>query len=288
MLLTRRSVLVGGLGLAAAAPALGAPSSFDQTIAGVESRLGGRIGVAALDTGTGVQLAHRGDERFAMCSTFKWLLAANVLARVDRHQLKLDQTIAFSEKDVLFGSQVTKSHLADGHMTLDDTLMAAVEFSDNTAANLLLAQIGGPSAVTAYLRGIGDSITRLDRTEPELNSNLPGDPRDTTTPNAIVATMKTVLCGDALSSASRERLLGWMKGCRTGLDRLRAGLPVDWVAGDKTGTGFNGPTNDNAIAWPPGRSPILIAAYVDTPKASGEDRVLPHAMIAALIVKALA
>ena len=279
----RRAVLAGGLGMLAA-PALAMPI-FEDVIAAMEKDLGGRIGVSALDTGSGVRLSHRGRERFAMCSSFKWLLATDVLARADRGDLKLDQDIAYSQKDLLGAAPVTRAHVGEGHLTIERLCAAAVQYSDNTAANLLLARIGGPAGLTRFLRGIGDPVTRLDRTEPALNSNIPGDRRDTTMPDAMVTTMKRMLLGDALKPTSRQKLVGWLKDSTTGQGRLRAGLPKDWVAGDKTGTGINGPSVDNAIAWPPGRAPILMVTYVDARNATADAREAPHARIAALIVK---
>jgi beta-lactamase class A len=169
-------------------------------------------------------------------------------------------------------------------MSLDKLCAAAIEESDNGAANLLLSLVGGPAGLTARLRRLGDPITRLDRTELTLNTNLPGDPRDTTTPAAYARTMRKVLLGDGLTPASRHRLEGWMVDCKTGLDRLRAGLPAGWPAGDKSGTGDNGAVNDVAIVRPPGRAPILIAVFL-----SGSDRPVDqlsaaHARIARAVV----
>jgi len=245
-------------------------ADVQRSFADIEARVGGRIGVAAIDTGTGARLAHHGDDRFAMCSTFKWMLAAAVLARGDRGGGMLEQRLSYGRSDMLAHSPVTEEHLADGSMAIVELCKAAVETSDNTAANTLLKFIGGPAAFTHYLRSIGDRTTRLDRMEPELNSNEAGDPRDTTTPNAMIATMQTLLVGNSLSAGSRDRLLGWMKDCQTGLKRLRGGLPPTWTAGDKTGTGERGAVNDNAIVWPPGRAPILIAAYSSDSRASIE------------------
>jgi beta-lactamase class A len=282
--IARRAVLAGGAGLFLARPGLGA-ADFGRQVAALETALGGRIGAAALDTGTGRHLSHRGRERFAMCSSFKWLLAADALARVDRGALKLDETIAYSEKDLLDVSPVTRAHVGEGHLSVEELCGAAVKLSDNAAANLLLAKVGGPDALTRFLRDIGDPVTRLDRTEPYLNSNDPDDPRDTTMPDAMIGTMKKVLLGDVLSPASRARLIRWLKDSTTGLRRLRAGLPRDWIVGDKTGTGFHGPSNDNAIAWPPGRAPILMVTYVDAPNVTAGQREAPQARIAALIVQ---
>jgi beta-lactamase class A len=281
-------VLSGGCALAFTAAQAGRSARADAglSIGAIEEKVGGRIGVAAVDTGTGRRLAHRGDDRFAMCSTFKWMLAAAVLARHDRGGGVLEQRLSFGRKDLLAHSPVTEEHLADGSMTIMELCKAVVETSDNTAANTLLKFIGGPAAFTRYLRSIGDQTTRLDRMEPALNSNHPGDPRDTTTPNAMIATLQTVLVGDALSAGPREMLLGWMKDCQTGLHRLRGGLAPTWVAGDKTGTGERGAVNDNAIVWPPGRAPILIAAYTSGSRASIEALEGAQAEIGSRVVAA--
>jgi beta-lactamase class A len=270
-----RRYFMAGAGVALIAPqAMARPAMRAETeLAALEKSLRGRIGVAARAIGAHDKISWRGEERFAMCSTFKWFLAASVLWRCERHQLALNGRMAFSASDVrLPHSPISAKHLGEGGMKIGPLCEAAVEVSDNLAANTLLRGIGGPPALTAWLRGIGDSTTRLDRYEPALNENAPGDPRDTTTPDAMLATMRHVLLGDVLNPQSRALLTGWMRNCKTGLDRLRAGLPAGWVVGDKTGTGTgSGPTseiNDLAIAWPPGRPPILIASYISGSPAS--------------------
>jgi len=286
-----------GFGLACVAVGLAGTRAFAEPqpaagIAALELSLGGRIGVSALDTGLGRRIDHRGDERFAMCSTFKWLLAAALLARVDQGTLALLQRIPYTAGDLLSHSPVTRAHLGEGAMDLEGLCAAVVEESDNGAANVLLRTAGGPASVTGYVRSIGDSLTRLDRTEPALNENLPGDPRDTTTPNAMVADVQVVLLGTKLNPVSRERLIGWMKNCRTGLDRLRAGLPQNWSVADKTGTGTgSGPTsaaNDVAIAWPAGRPPIVIASYISGSPAPLDRQSAAHAQIAQIVAAAFA
>jgi beta-lactamase class A len=197
-----------------------------------------------------------------MCSSFKWVLAASILKRADQGQLRLSEPVSYTSAQLIGHSPVTAAHVKEGHMRIEDLCAAAVEESDNGAANLLLARIGGPSGVTTFARSLGDQTTRLDRNEPTLNENRPDDPRDTTTPDAMVETMKTVLLGNVLRSSSREKLLDWLRKCDTGAKRLRAGIPKDWMEGDKTGTGERGAAVDNAIIWPPNRAPILAAAYV--------------------------
>ena len=247
-----------------AVPLLALPAFANDTaspLAELERRNGGRLGVAALDTASGRRVGHRIDELFPLCSTFKFLAAAFVLARVDRGEEKLDRRVVFSEKDLVTYSPVTKDHVGPGGMPMAEICEAAVTLSDNTAGNLQLASFGGPSGLTSYVRSLGDRTTRLDRIETELNEAKPGDQRDTTAPAAMLGTMQRLLIEDALSAASRDRLIGWLLASKTGARRLRAGLPADWRVGDKTGTGGNGTVNDVAIAFPPGRSPILIAAY---------------------------
>ncbi len=259
-----------------------------RTLPEIEATVGGRVGVFALDTGSGRTLTYRPDERFAMCSTFKWTLAAALLARVDRAQLSLDERVPYSKADLLEHAPATTAHLAEGAMTIDALAQAAVTVSDNTAANLLLPKVGGPAGLTQFVRQLGDTVTRLDRDEPTLNENAPGDPRDTTSPRAMVGLMRRVLCGDALSSAGRERLLGWLRACETGKNRLRAGLPPDWTVGDKTGSGGRCTVNDVVIALPPGRAPILVAAYMSDGDAGLARLCAAHAEVGRLVAAELA
>jgi beta-lactamase class A len=284
----RQFVLRSGCALACAAAAAYVHARADAVaqIAALEAQLGGRIGLAAIDTGGGARISYRGDERFALCSTFKWILAAAVLAREDHSPGILRQRLAYGPEVLLPHSPVTGAHVAEGSLSVMDLTQAAVETSDNAAANLLLKFLGGPAALTGYMRSIADRTTRLDRTETSLNENLRGDPRDTTTPNAMRAMMQAVLIGDALSGASREMLLTWLKGCQTGLARLRAGLPPGWLAGDKTGTGDNAAANDVAIAWPPQRAPILIAAYLSESRAPADALDAAHARLGGIVAAA--
>ncbi len=292
---TRREFLLASLGVMAAscAPSRSgnppvAARGTTRSLEDVEARVGGRVGVFALDTGNGRQLGHRQDERFAMCSTFKWVLAAAVLAQVDRGELSLAEEVAYGQADLLEYAPVTRMHVAEGFMTVDALTAAIVTVSDNTAANLLLARVGGPEGLTRFTRALGDPVTRLDRNEPSLNSNeAPQDPRDTTSPRAMVGLMRNVLCGEALSPASRSRLLEWLRASETGLTRLRAGLPGDWVVGDKTGTGRHGAVNDVAIALPPGRAPILVAMYMSESQESVDVLSSAHADVGRIIARSL-
>jgi beta-lactamase class A len=242
------------------------------TLAKLQRRHGGRLGVAVLDTGTGRRLSQRGDERFLMCSTFKLLAVAAVLARVDAGKEKLDRRIVFGPDVLLDYAPVTRRHVGVPGMTLAALCEAAITLSDNTAANLLLASLGGPAAVTRFVRGLGDPVTRLDRIEPELNHGSPGDVRDTTIPNAMLDTMQRLLLGQTLTADSRGLLITWIRACTTGLDKLRSGVPADWQAGDKTGSGAHGESNDVAILWPPRRQPILVTAYYAGSSADSEQR----------------
>jgi beta-lactamase class A len=260
---------------------------FEDRIVAIEQRTGARIGLAALDTGTGKRLDHRSEERFPMCSTFKFLAAAAVSKRVDDGQEKLDRFVSYGAKDILEYAPVTKTHLKEGGMTLAALCAAAIEQSDNTAGNLLLDTIGGPSGLTKFLRGIGDETTRLDRKEPELNSALPGDERDTTSPAAMCADMQRLLLGNALSESSRHQLEDWLQHNETGALMIRAGVPKTWTVGDKTGRCGNGATNDVAIIRPSGRGPILVAIYSIGSTASADDRAAIVAEAARAVVEFL-
>jgi beta-lactamase class A len=278
---TRRAAITGAAAAFAAAPALAlAPDPFAE----LERSVGGRLGVASLDVASGRRLAHRAGERFPMCSTFKLLAVAAVLARVDRDQARLDRFIPYGPGDLLEYAPVTRAHVADGGMPLGELCKAAIELSDNTAANLILAQIGGPTGVTAFARVLGDPVTRLDRNEPSLNEAKPGDPRDTTTPAAMLADLRAVTLGGVLSPASRGRLIDWLKANDTGAARLRAGFPPAWPAGDKTGTGANGTSNDVAVAWAP-HGPILVACYLTGAAAPAGARDATIAAVAQIAVR---
>jgi beta-lactamase class A len=256
-------------------------------IADIEREAGGQAGVFAMDTHTGRHLGHRADQRFAMCSTFKLPLAAAVFARVDRGELSLDQSIAFSERDLVPYAPVAEKHLASGRISLGECCDAMVMLSDNVAANLVLRLIGGPAGFTRFMRTLGDAQTRLDRNEPGLNSNLPGDPRDTTTPRAMSNSLAALLSGPHLSQPSRERLIDLMRRCSTGLERIRAGLPAGWNAGDKTGTGSRGAANDIAAAWPPGRGPVVVCVYLSGSAQPVSKLNETHMKIARIVARTL-
>jgi len=243
---------------------------FTSQIADLERKEGGRIGIAALNTENGQLLEYRADERFAMCSTFKLLLVAAVLSRVDANLERLDRSINYSQADIQNYAPITKKYLADGKMSVADLSAAAIQYSDNTAANLLLQSIGGPKGLTKYLRTLGDKTSRLDRNEPELNTNITGDIQDTTTPSAMLDTMQKVLIGKSLSPKSNQQLITWLLGNTTGDKKLRAGMNQEWKVGDKTGSGGNGASNDVAIVWPTGKKPFLLAVYYSAANSSTE------------------
>jgi beta-lactamase class A len=287
----RRSFLAGLAATAAPLRARAQPSAEERLnlankrLAEIEAREGGRLGVFVRDTGTDARLEHRADERFPMCSTFKLLAAAAALKRVDEGAEHLDRTIAFAPSDLLEYAPIAKTHAAEGAMTLAEACAAAIDWSDNTAANLILQAIGGPAGYTRFARSLGDTVTRLDRNEPSLNEATPGDERDTTSPRAMAEDMQKVLLGDTLSEASRLKLEAWLIGDKVGDKRLRAGLPSSWRIGDKTGSGERGSTNTIAIIWPPDRSPLIATVYYTESSAPMDARNAIHKEIGGLIAE---
>ena len=241
-------------------------------LADLERRHGGRLGVAVLDTATMSLTAQRGDERFLLCSTYKCLAAAFVLARVDRKQENLGRRIGYAKDDLVAYSPVTERHVGESGLTVGELCDAAVTVGDNTAGNLLFDSFGGPSALTDYVRSLGDSVTRFDRRETALNETSPGDMRDTTTPVAMLGLLHQTVLGGALSASSREQLTEWMVATTTGDKRLRAGVPHGWRVGDKTGSGANNAANDVAVIWPPARAPLVVVAFYAEGRASEDER----------------
>jgi beta-lactamase class A len=253
----------------------------------LERMTGGEFGVMAMDVRGRTLLSHRADQEFAMCSTFKWLLGGLLLQASDRGEISLDQRLVVSADDLVFHSPVTSQHTGTTGLSIADLCAATIRTSDNTAANLLLGEIGGPDGFTTQLRALGDTVTRLDRLEPMLNENAPGDPRDTTTPLVMARHLADFLFGDRLAPTSRDRLRGWMTAADTGLDRLRAGLPAGWISGDKTGTSSNRANNDVAFAVPPAEqpaTPIVIASYLNLKTPVSLEANALHARIAELAV----
>ncbi|MFE0171120.1 class A beta-lactamase [Streptomyces sp. NPDC059002] len=237
------------------------PTPLDPSrLKALERKHDARLGVYALATGTGATLAHRADERFAFCSTFKALAAAAVL---DHNPLShLDTHVTYTKAQVNSISPVTEDNIATG-MTIRQLCDAAVRYSDGTAGNLLMRDLGGPAGLTAYLRELGDTASRMDQYEPELNRARPGDPRDTTTPRAIAADYRKLILGDALPADKRALLKDWLQRSTTGAQRIRAGVPKAWTVADKTGTGVYGRANDIGVIWPPGTSPLVLAIMSD-------------------------
>lgn len=280
----RRRWFSFGVGGALTLASLGATAQAggsDEAFKRIEAASGGRLGVCILDLATGRRLAHRADERFPMCSTFKFLAAAFVLQRSDSGLEELTRAVAIPAKADLVPYSPATGPNAGKTMTMAQLCNAAVTLSDNTAANLMLASFGGPAGLTEFTRALGDRFTQLDRNEPLLNEATPGDARDTTTPAAMLGLMKKLLVNETLKPASREQLTAWMLANTTGAKQIRAGLPDGWRVGDKTGSGGNGTGNDIAIVWPPGKdsAPILVTAYLTGTSGPVEQR---HATLAAV------
>lgn len=264
-----RFALSGSPAMARAGPRVPAGT---RLLGKLEARSGGRLGVQVRDSGSGLGFGWRADEAFALCSTFKLSLAALVLREVAAGRLDGAQVLAYSALDVLPASPVTQAHAAQYDLTVLALAQAAQQVSDNLAANLLLARLGGPPALTAFWRALGDTRSALVRTEPALNFTDPRTGEDGTTPGAMAATLAALLSpGGALPESARATLLGWMRATATGANRIRAGVPQGWSAGDKTGTcalpGGPARINDIAVIEPPGRAPLFIAAYYEAPGA---------------------
>lgn len=262
----RRSLLLATASL----PLLGACATWrpkhlgadtaEARLAALESGWGGRLGVFAIDTANERSIGFRAGERFAFCSTFKVMLAAAVLERSKPAPELLQQRIKYAKSELVNYSPITEDHVDDG-MSVAELCAAAIQYSDNTAANLLVKLLGGTAAVTAYARAIGDPEFRLDRWETELNTAIPGDPRDTTTPAAMARSLRRLAVDDALPAPLRAQLQDWMRGNTTGDARIRAGVPAGWEVGDKTGTGDYASANDIGVIWAPQRAPIVLAIY---------------------------
>ncbi len=250
---------------------------------------GGRLGVAAIDTGSGRELRFDADSRYSMASTFKFPLAAAVLALVDRGEISLEDKLPVPPGELLNHSPAVERYREEGSLSVARLCSAIVELSDNSAANMLLRRIGGPEALTRFFRACGDPVTRLDRYEMELNSNLPGDPRDTTSPAAMAGLARSLVLGDKLTEQSRRHLSTWLTKAVPGPDRLKAGLPSPpWLVGHKTGTGANGAVNDVAIAWRSAKAPIVIASYQSGGAAEPAVRAAAHASVGRLVAEVFA
>lgn len=260
-----------------------AAEDADKQLADLEKKTGGRLGVSVLDTETNISLGSREAERFALCSTYKVLAVGFVLARVDQGVEKLDRRVTYGKDILVAYSPETEKHAGGDGMTVAELCSAAITLSDNTAANLLLDSFGGPPALTAWLRSSGDTETRLDRKEPDLNQAAKDDQRDTTTPDSMLDTLGLLTLGNTLSETSRDQLSNWLVNNTTGNARLRAGLPKEWKVGDKTGTGDNGSYGDVAVIWPPERGPILVVTYVGEATAPAKDIEAVFAEVAKIV-----
>jgi beta-lactamase class A len=249
------------LPLLAAVPAHAADASLDAAFSALEQQLGGRIGVVAIDTGSGKRITHRPDERFPMCSSFKMVLAAAILNKGVNEPGFMQKQIAISAADMVPHAPITSK--SQGSTLSVEALADAIgRYSDNPAANLLVKEVGGPAGLTAYARTIGDKEFRNDRLETMLNSATPGDLRDTTTANAMASTVRTLLLGSALPPAQQLMLKDWMLRNTTGDLKIRAGVPAEWKVAEKTGNcGSYGASNDIGMLYPPGRAPIALAIY---------------------------
>jgi beta-lactamase class A len=291
----RRTFLWAGGCAVAATGALAAPRkivpqrfgpAFRDAVLATERASGGRLGLSVVDTGSGERFAHRADERFPMCSTFKFALAAAILKRVEEGQEKLARRLQVAKADLVSHSPFCETRVG-GTASLTELCHATVTVSDNAAANLLLRTIGGPAGFTRRLRSFGDSTTRLDRWETDMGEARPGDVRDTTTPDAMAGLAQRLLLGSALAPASRTRLVDWMKQTTTGLKGIRDGVPGNWQVADKTGSGGYGTDNHVAVLWPPSGTPLVVASYVTgSSLPSGQTRPL-HARIGRAIAAAI-
>jgi beta-lactamase class A len=261
-------------------------ASAQARLATLEGTSGGRLGVSALNTGNGVQIPYRAHERFPFCSTFKVILAAAILARSTRIAGFLRQRVNYAQSDLVHYSPISEKRVAGG-MTVAELCSAAIQYSDNTSANLLMKILGGPSAVASFARSIGNQQFRLDRWETELNTAIPGDQRDTATPAAMARSLQSLVLGDTLPVSQREQLQDWLRGNRTGATRIRAGIPADWQIGDKTGSGGFGTANDIAVLWPPARAPIVLAVYHTQRETDAKSRDDVIAAAARIVVSAL-
>ncbi len=261
-------------------------ASLQEKLARIEAESGGRLGISLQDRLTGTRMQYRADERFPVCSTFKVLLVAAVLRKSMEDADLMGRRITYTKKELVYWSPVAEKFAGAG-MTVEDLCAASLSYSDNTASNLLMKLLGGPKAVTAFARSIGDTVFRLDRWETPLNSAVPGDERDTSTPAAMEQTLGLLAFGDALASKQQGQLLTWLRGNTTGDASIRAGLPAGWKAGDKTGSGYYGTTNDIAVIWPPEGAPVVLAIYFTQPQKDAPPRKDILAAVTRLLIEEL-
>jgi len=245
--------------------------AVQQKLAELEKSTGGRLGVAMIDTASNTQTLYRADERFAMCSTSKVMATSGILKASETDKNLLNKHVDIKKSDLVNYNPITEKHLDSG-MTLGELGAAAIQYSDNVAMNKLIAQLGGPAKVTQFARSLGDETFRLDRTEPSLNTAIPGDNRDTTSPLAMAESLRKLTLGNALAEPQRAQLVEWLKGNTTGAASIRAGLPATWQVGDKTGSGDYGTTNDIAVIWPDNHAPLILVPSITQPQQAAKAR----------------
>lgn len=260
--------------------------SIQQKLADLEKNTGGRLGVALINTADNSQILYRGNERFPLCSTSKVMAAAAVLKQSESDSTVLTQRINIKKTDLVNYNPITEKHVGTG-MTLAELSAAALQYSDNTAMNKLISHLGGPDKVTKFARSIGDKTFRLDRTEPTLNTAIPGDKRDTTSPLAMANSLRSLTLAKALGEAQRAQLVEWLKGNTTGAQSIRAGLPETWTVGDKTGSGDYGTTNDIAVIWPQNHAPLILVTYFTQPEQAAKARKDVLASAARIVTEGL-
>ncbi|EMY7604006.1 FONA family class A beta-lactamase, partial [Escherichia coli] len=263
-----------------------AKANIQQQLSELEKTSGGRLGVALIDTADNSQILYRGDERFPMCSTSKVMAVSALLKQSEMDKNLLAKRMEIKQSDLVNYNPIAEKHLDTG-MTLAELSAAAIQYSDNTAMNKILEHLGGPAKVTEYARTIGDKTFRLDRTEPTLNTAIPSDKRDTTSPLAMAKSLQTLTLGKALGEPQRAQLVEWMKGNTTGGASIRAGLPATWVVGDKTGSGDYGTTNDIAVIWPANHAPLVLVTYFTQPQQNAEARKDVLAAAAKIVTEGL-
>ncbi|MDW3137643.1 CARB family carbenicillin-hydrolyzing class A beta-lactamase [Vibrio sp. 1288] len=259
-------------------------SQLNEDIFLLEQQTSSRIGVSVWDTQADERWDYRGDERFPLMSTFKTLACAKMLSDMDSGKLSKNATAKVDERSIVVWSPVMDK-LAGQNTRIEHACEAAMLMSDNTAANLVLNEIGGPKAVTMFLRTIGDKATRLDRIEPRLNEATPGDSRDTTTPNAILNTLRTLVEGETLSYESRVQLKIWMQDNKVSDSLMRSVLPTGWSIADRSGAGGHGSRGINAIIWKENHRPVYISIYVTETELSLQARDQLVAQISQLILQ---
>lgn len=263
-----------------------AKANIQQQLSELEKNSGGRLGVALIDTADNSQILYRADERFPMCSTSKVMAVSALLKQSETDKNLLAKRMEIKQSDLVNYNPIAEKHLDTG-MTLAEFSAATIQYSDNTAMNKILEHLGGPAKVTEFARTIGDKTFRLDRTEPTLNTAIPGDKRDTTSPLAMAKSLQNLTLGKALGEPQRAQLVEWMKGNTTGGASIRAGLPTSWVVGDKTGSGDYGTTNDIAVIWPANHAPLVLVTYFTQPQQNAEARKDVLAAAAKIVTEGL-